>query len=164
MQLIRINRSFSVADQIEEPEVAALAAAGFKTVIDNRPDLEGGTPAALIQAACSRHGLKFFLQPVEFARLTLADADAFGQALQGSDPQVLAYCRSGRRSIALWALAAAPLAGVQAVLERSKKAGIALDELRPLLVQSAARTDPVYAPAADPQARARFLQRWVDAQ
>jgi uncharacterized protein (TIGR01244 family) len=162
MQIVRINPLFSVADQIEEQDVPVLAAAGFKTVIDHRPDLEGGTPAAVIRAACARHGLKFFFQPVEFSTLTLADADTMGQILQGSDPPVLAYCRSGRRSTALWALAAAPLAGVQTVIERSQRAGVGLDELRPLLIQSAARSDPSYAPAADPQARQRFVKQWVD--
>ena len=162
MQIVRINSSFSVADQIEARDVPALAAAGFKTVIDNRPDLEGGTPAAVIRAACERHGLEFFFQPVEFSTLSLADADAMGQILQRSDPPVLAYCRSGRRTTALWALMAAPLAGLQTVIERSQRAGVGLDELRSVLIQSAARSDPSYAPAADPRARELFVKRWGD--
>jgi len=161
MQIVQINPSLSVADQIEESEVAALAAAGFKAVIDNRPDTEGGAPAERIRAACERHGLAFFYQPVEFSTLSLADSDAFGQILRRCDSPVLAYCRSGRRSSALWALAVAPLVGAQAVIDRGKKARISLEELRPLLDQSAARSDPGYAPAADTKGRERFVRKWV---
>jgi sulfide:quinone oxidoreductase len=162
MQVIPITPSFAVADQIDERDVQTLAAAGFKTIVGNRPDIEGGTPVALIRAACARHGLAFLFQPVDFSTLTLADGDAFGQILQRSDQPLLAYCRSGRRTLALWALAAAPLAGVQAVLERSARAGTGLEELRPLLERSAARADVPYASAADPAARQRFMQRWIE--
>jgi sulfide:quinone oxidoreductase len=160
MQIIPISSSVSVADQIDERDVQTLAAAGFKSVVGHRPDIEGGTPVDLIRAACVRHGLKFFFQPVEFSKLGLPDADRFGQILQQTEGPLLAYCRSGRRSAALWALACAPLAGVQPVLERTARAGIGLEELRPLLDLNAARTDLPYAPGADPAARERFAQRW----
>ena len=161
MQTLRINPSLSVADQVEERDVESLAAAGFKCLICNRPDSEGGTPSQRIRAACERHGIKFFLLPVVYSGLDVADGDAFGKILQQCEQPALAYCRSGRRSAALWAIAAAPLAGAQAVAQRAARIGIGLDELGPVLARSAARADPPYAPNSDPGARERFSRLWV---
>jgi sulfide:quinone oxidoreductase len=160
MQALPLIATLSVADQIDEADVATLAAAGFKAIVCHRPDAEGGTPSERIGAACARHAIKFFFQPVEYSRLGVADGDSFGQILQQCEQPVLAYCRSGRRSTALWAIAAAPLAGVPAVVERAGRIGVALDELRGVLTQSAARTDPPYAPTSDPAARQRFVRLW----
>ncbi|MBV8209743.1 MAG: TIGR01244 family phosphatase [Burkholderiaceae bacterium] len=160
MQAVRITPSLAVADQIDERDVDALAAAGVKCVICNRPDSEGGTPSEQIRAACERHGMLFFMQPVEYSRIALADGEAFGRILQQSEGPALAYCRSGRRSTALWALAAAPVVGAPAVLQRAARAGVALDDISPLVTASAGRADPAYAPSSDPDARARFQRLW----
>ena len=161
MQAFRITPSFFVADQIDESDVEALAAAGIKSIICNRPDSEGGTPSETIRAACERHGVKFFFQPVEFANVAVSDGDAFGQILQQCDEPTLGYCRSGRRTTALWALAAAPLMGAPAVLDRVAKAGMPLHELAPLLARSAERPDPPHASSSDPGARERFKRLWI---
>jgi sulfide:quinone oxidoreductase len=163
MQTLPITAALSVADQIDERDVRTLAAAGFKAVVCHRPDAEGGTPSERIRAACAEHGMKFFFQPVAYSGLGVADGDTFGQILQQCEQPVLAYCRSGRRSTALWAIAAAPLAGVQTVVERAGRIGVGLDELRPVLAQSAARTDLPYAPSSDAAARERFVRLWIGA-
>jgi len=49
---------------------------------------------------------------------------------------------------------------VPAVVERAGRIGVALDELRGVLAESAARTDPPYAPTSDPAARQRFVRLW----
>jgi uncharacterized protein (TIGR01244 family) len=38
----RVTDAFAVAPQISEKDVEEIAAAGFKTIIANRPDGEGG--------------------------------------------------------------------------------------------------------------------------
>ena len=162
MQVVPLTAALSVADQIDEREVEALAAAGFKSVICNRPDSEGGTPSQTIRAACERHGMKFFMQPVAYGALGMAEGDTFGQILRQCDEPALGYCRSGRRTTALWAIAAAPLAGAQAVLHRAARIGIGLEELASVLVHSAERPDPPYAPSSDPAARERFRRLWVE--
>jgi sulfide:quinone oxidoreductase len=98
---------------------------------------------------------------VDFATLDLADADRLADILARSEPPLLAYCRSGRRSAALWALAMAPDAPVQALLDRAARAGIALEDLRKLLERSAARprTQAAANGAAGSQ---RFVQRWLE--
>jgi sulfide:quinone oxidoreductase len=106
--------------------------------------------------------MKFFFQPVGYGGLDVPDGDTFGRILQQSDEPVLGYCRSGRRTTALWAIAAAPLAGVPAVLQRAARIGIGLDELGPVLMRSAARSDPPYALRSDPAARERFTRLWIE--
>jgi uncharacterized protein (TIGR01244 family) len=162
MQTLRITPALVVADQIDERDVEALASAGFKSVICNRPDSEGGTPSERIRAACEQHGLKFFYQPVEFSRLQVRDGDAFGQILQQCEEPALGYCRSGRRTTALWAIAAAPLLGAVPVLQRVARAGVNLDEMAPMLALSAARSDPPFAPSSNPGARERFTRLWIE--
>jgi sulfide:quinone oxidoreductase len=161
MQILRISPALAIADQIEELDVQTLAASGVKSIICNRPDSEGGTPSERIRAACARLGVKFFSQPVDYAALGVADGDEFGRILQQCDEPVLAYCRTGRRSAALWAIAAAPLDGAQAVAARTARIGIGLDEIAPVLMRSAARSDPPYAPSSDQSARERFMRLWI---
>jgi sulfide:quinone oxidoreductase len=161
MQILRFSPSFGVAGQIAEEDVADLAQAGFRTVVGNRPDSEGGTPMALIQAACERHGMAFWPLPVDFSTLDLADAGHFGAILARSQAPLLAYCRSGRRSAALWALAMAPHVPVQRLIDRAAGAGIALEDLRKLLEHSAAQGGPTAAGAA-PAQRQAFVQRWFE--
>lgn len=161
MQILNLTGSLSVTGQIDEGDVDALAAAGFKSVICNRPDSEGGTPSQAIRAACERNRMKFFMQPVEYSALGVAEGEAFGAILQQCQEPALAYCRTGRRTTGLWAIAAAPLAGAQAVLERAARIGQGVEELREVLARSAARADPPYASGAHPAARERFMRLWV---
>ena len=104
-----INESISVAPQIAVEQVADIAAAGFKTIVNNRPDDEdAGQPSGdAIRVAAEAAGLKYVAIPVTHAGFSHPQIDAMTQALTDADGPVLAYCRSGTRSCNLWALAAA---------------------------------------------------------
>jgi sulfide:quinone oxidoreductase len=117
--------------QIGVDDVAKLAAMGFKTLVCNRPDDEDGVVAsATIAQAAEKAGMRFVFQPVDFGSLTAADGSAFVRTLQTLPGPVAAYCRTGRRSVALWAMGRAPAHGVQAVLDASRQAGCDLEGLR----------------------------------
>ena len=104
-----INESISVAPQIAVEHVADIAAAGFKTIVNNRPDDEdAGQPSGdAIRAAAEAAGLNYVAIPVTHAGFSHPQIDAMTQALTEAKGPVLAYCRSGTRSCNLWALAAA---------------------------------------------------------
>lgn len=126
--------ALSCCGQINAAQVTAVAAAGFRSIICNRPDSEEGAVAsAAIAEAASEHGMVFVHQPVLFSTLSLADGEAFAQWLDKLPKPALAYCRTGRRSAALWGLGRAPTLGAEQVLASSRAAGCDLDELRPLL-------------------------------
>jgi sulfide:quinone oxidoreductase len=133
----------SYCGQINPAHVSELAAAGYRSIICNRPDSEEGAIAsAAIAKAASDHGMAFVYQPVDFSKLSLADGEAFVQALDALPTPTLAYCRTGRRSAALWVLGRAPRLGAEQALAGSRASGCDLEDLRPRLAGlSAASTD-----------------------
>src|SRR5437773_7867127 len=97
----------SAAGRLDPHDIEALADAGVKTIINNRPDGEdpGQLPAAEACRLAEAHGIAYHHIPVTAASLSRADVEAFAAVL-GSAPQpVVAHCRSGTRSTLLWALA-----------------------------------------------------------
>ncbi|TCP73135.1 TIGR01244 family sulfur transferase [Sphingomonas sp. PP-CE-1G-424] len=131
-----INESISVAPQIAVEQVAEIAAAGFKTIVNNRPDDEdAGQPSGdAIRAAAEAAGLKYVSIPVTHAGFSHPQIDAMTQALTESDGPVLAYCRSGTRSCNLWALAAAKAGrNPNLLLAQAEDAGYDLRGIRPML-------------------------------
>ncbi|MCE2820781.1 MAG: TIGR01244 family phosphatase, partial [Phenylobacterium sp.] len=99
----RVTERLSVAPQLAPEDMAAAAAQGFKRVVCNRPDGEGpGQPTgAEMKAAAQAAGLEFVHIP--FAGMPdAATADAVFAAVSGAAGPVLAYCRSGTRSVTAW--------------------------------------------------------------
>lgn len=103
----RVTERFSVSPQLAPGDMAAAAAQGFRRVVCNRPDGEGpGQPTgAEMKAAAQAAGLEFVHIP--FAGMPdAATADAVFTAVSEAPGPVLAYCRSGTRSVTAWALGA----------------------------------------------------------
>lgn len=96
----RLTESLAVAPQLSPEDMPAVAAAGFKSVIINRPDYEGGpdqpTAAAVSEAALNA-GLTVEYQPVVSGGMTAEDVTRFGQLLDTLPQPILAYCRTGTR-------------------------------------------------------------------
>jgi sulfide:quinone oxidoreductase len=96
----------NVAGRLDRPDIDALAKAGVRTIINNRPD--GEDPGQLLAADARRlaeaQGVVYHHIPVTAATLSRADVDAFAAALQDAPAPVVAHCRSGTRSALLWAL------------------------------------------------------------
>lgn len=138
----RIDDSISVAPQITAEDVAAIQAAGFTAIVNNRPDDEqDGQPAGdSIRAAAEAAGLAYSAIPITHAGFSLPQVTAMVDILEGADGPVLAFCRSGTRSCNLWALAQARMGQHPAVLiEKAADAGYDLSGLRPLLDQLSAQ-------------------------
>ena len=131
-----INDSISVAPQISPDDIAAIKAAGFKAIVNNRPDAEeaGQPDGAAIRAAAEAAGLGYAAIPVTHAGFSHPQIDAMTQALVAADGPVLAYCRSGTRSCNLWALAAAKAGrNPELLVEQARAAGYDLSGMRPTL-------------------------------
>ena len=104
MDLKQLDPNLAVTGQIGPEDVPAVAAAGFKSIICNRPDGEGeDQPAfAAVQAAAEAAGLTIVYQPVVSSQLTDQDARTFGAHFDSLPKPVLAYCRSGARCTRLF--------------------------------------------------------------
>lgn len=101
-----IAQDFCVAPQLEPAAMAEVAAAGFRSVINNRPDFEGGPEqptAAAIEAAARAVGLEYCHLPVSGAYQTPEEIAAFKHLLDTLPRPILAFCRSGARSTKLYA-------------------------------------------------------------
>lgn len=96
---------FATAPQISPQDMAAIAAHGFHTVINNRPDGEGGpdqpTSQAMAQAAHAG-GLAYHYLPVISGQITPEQVADFAALVNAAPGPVLAFCRSGARSTNIW--------------------------------------------------------------
>jgi uncharacterized protein (TIGR01244 family) len=100
-----LNADFSVAPQLEPSAMALAAAAGFKSVVNNRPDFEGGPEqptSATIKAAAEAAGLTYAYLPVAGGFQSPEEIAQFAQLLKQLPKPVLAFCRSGARSTKLY--------------------------------------------------------------
>lgn len=106
MDIKTLSPALSVCPQITPNDVAALAAAGFKSIVCNRPDGEGAdqTNFSDIERVAQALGLATHYLPVVSGKVSAEDGVAFGRLLATLPAPVLAYCRSGTRSSTLWAL------------------------------------------------------------
>jgi len=104
--LMDLAPGLTAAGALSRDDIEALAAAGVKTIINNRPDGEdpGQLPADAARRLCDAHGIAYHHIPFVAATLTLADIDAFDAVLKSAPQPVVAHCRSGTRSTMIWAL------------------------------------------------------------
>lgn len=135
-----LSPDYAVAPQIDPEDLAAIRAAGYRTVIDNRPDSEipASHHADRMRAAAEAAGLAFVPNPVIGGALTMQNVAAQAEAMAASDGPVLAYCASGNRSSIVWSLAQAGKQPVDAILAATAKAGYQLAHLRPQIEALAA--------------------------
>ncbi len=101
----KVTDRFSVSPQITPDEARAAATSGVALIISNRPDGEApDQPAtAEIEAAARAAGAEFRHLPFA-GRPTPEQAAAQAEAVASASGPVLAFCRSGTRSITAWAL------------------------------------------------------------
>ena len=105
LPLQQIAPDFCVAPQLDPAAMAEAAAAGFKSVINNRPDMEGGAeqPSSVdIQAAAEAAGLEYRYLPVNGAYQSPDEIEAMRVLVDALPKPILAFCRSGARSTRLY--------------------------------------------------------------
>jgi sulfide:quinone oxidoreductase len=96
----------SAAGKLDRDDIEALAAAGVRTIVNNRPDGEdpGQLPADEARRLAESRGISYHHIPVTAATLTTDDVDAMAAVLAEAERPLVLHCRSGTRSTLLWAL------------------------------------------------------------
>jgi uncharacterized protein (TIGR01244 family) len=122
-----------VAGQLDAGDVQRAAAEGYKTIVVNRREAEdpGQPDVADIRAEAAAAGLDFRAVPFAGTPSPAIVAETAALLDEAKGP-VLAYCRSGRRSITAWAFAEA-LAGNRRpdeIIALAEKAGYDLSGAR----------------------------------
>jgi len=101
VQITKITDDFSVAPQISEADIAEIAKLGFKTIINNRPDGEGGAEQpvnASLQQQAETAGVDFIYIPVIPNNIQADQVALFGDEYNAAEKPVLAFCRTGNRA------------------------------------------------------------------
>ena len=131
MDLRRINDRVSVAPQIGPDDLAAIGAAGFTTVVNNRPDGEapGQPTGAEIRAAAEAAGLAYHEIPLGRTGITPDMVEATRAVLAASEGPVVCFCRSGTRSTTLWALSQAGELPAEEIISSAGRAGYDVSHL-----------------------------------
>jgi len=93
--------NFGTAGQITPDDIQEIVAQGYQSIINNRPDSEGGPSQPLnseIEAAAIKAGLKYEYLPVISGQMTREQVEKMAQLLETLPKPILAFCRSGARS------------------------------------------------------------------
>ena len=96
---------FATAGQLSVDDVAQAAAAGFRSIVNNRPDFEGGPAqptSQAIAAAAAQAGLDYAFLPVRSGFQTPDEIAKMGDLLEKLPKPMLAFCRSGARTSNLY--------------------------------------------------------------
>ena len=118
LTITKMTDDYSTSPQISPSDMAEIATLGFKTIINNRPDLEGGaeqpTSSAIADAA-KQNGIHYVYIPVVPNQIQAGQVEAFRKALAAAPKPVLGFCRTGNRASQMYTRAnaqpSAPNAG-----------------------------------------------------
>ncbi|HEY0562297.1 MAG TPA: TIGR01244 family sulfur transferase [Methylophilus sp.] len=110
LTITKISADYSTSPQITPADVAEIARLGFKAIMNNRPDDEGGAgqpSSAAIEAAAIAHGLQYYHIPVVPNNIQADQVAAFSKAWATASKPMLGFCRTGNRAANMLALAQA---------------------------------------------------------
>jgi sulfide:quinone oxidoreductase len=136
-RIIDLQPGVAVAYQLVEADFDEVAARGFRSVVNNRPDGEapGQLPNARAEAAAASYGLQYRYLPVTNMNVTDDDVvAAFARLMDELPAPILFYCRTGTRCATLWTQVAAGRIGIEPALRIAAGAGYDLEVLRDDLV------------------------------
>ncbi|MEK6735126.1 MAG: sulfur transferase domain-containing protein [Pseudomonadota bacterium] len=112
--ITRLDEKLSVAGQISIDDIEEIAATGYKSIICNRPDYEGGgdQPSSQeLEAMAKSLNVTFAYLPVRIGALSAERGDAFKKLMDELPAPVLAFCGSGMRAMALHEITKQDIAG-----------------------------------------------------
>ena len=106
MQIINISGLYNVSPQISLKDVETLSEKGFEKIICNRPDFEvlPNIQSSSIERVATELGISFEYHPLTFENMNAENIVKQMAFIKESKRPVLAYCTSGTRCAAIWAL------------------------------------------------------------
>lgn len=132
-----VSPLYSVAEQLQVADLGVLATQGFRTIINNRPDheAEDQPESREFAAAAKSLGISYLYFPVKGSQqagefISDEHVEAFERIYRQAQGPILAFCRTGTRSIILWALMETVTLGSEPVLAAATTAGYNLTSLK----------------------------------
>ena len=106
MEINNVSGLYNVSPQISVTDLEFLSENGFGKIICNRHDFE--VPPSLqsnvIEKVATEIGLSFEYHPLTFENMNAENIEKQMDFINESERPVLAYCTSGTRCAAIWAL------------------------------------------------------------
>jgi len=105
LSIQRIAADVCVSPQLTPAAMAEVAAAGFRSVINNRPDFEHGPDqptSAAVETAARAAGLQYAHLPVAGGYQSPEEIARFAELIAAMPRPLLCFCRSGARSTRLF--------------------------------------------------------------
>lgn len=135
MDIRVVNKEFAVAPQISTDDIPALKEMGYVAVINNRPDgeVEGQPLTADIKSKALEVGLDYYDLPILSGTLPAEAIAETKSLLDKIEGPAFAFCRSGTRSITLWALSQNGVRPAAEIISEVQQAGYDLPFLENIL-------------------------------
>ena len=137
LNIHELEPGFAISEAIAPSDLDEVAQRGFKSVICNRRpgEADDHPDDAALSAKAKALGLEWRCIPVSPGDYSAADIAAFGKALDDLPTPILAFCRSGKRAVHLWAHSKSQAAScdIPGLLAAARDAGHDLEERRTLL-------------------------------
>ena len=131
MQIVNISGLYHVSPQISLTDVEFLSEKGFEKIICNRPDFEvpPNIQSYIIEKVATEIGLSFEYHPLTFDNMNAENIEKQMAFIKGSERPVLAYCTSGTRCAAIWALGQIGKMSKDEILKTTLESGYNLEGL-----------------------------------
>jgi sulfide:quinone oxidoreductase len=131
MDIRRIDSELSVSAQIGADDIRAIAEAGYRAIVCNRPDGEAADQPLYreLEQRALEQGLQVRYLPAESGKVTDEQGAAFGRLMAELPKPALAFCRTGMRSVTMWALSQAGRQPLARIVESAAAAGFDLKGL-----------------------------------
>ena len=104
-EITQLDANFSYAPQIEPEAMSAISAAGYRSVLNARPDGEGGEAqptSHALELAAKAQNLDYAHVPVVPSDITEETVNAFVDAVARLPKPILGFCLSGKRAARLY--------------------------------------------------------------
>ncbi len=105
LAISRHSENFSSCPQISADDITEIKNLGFKTIINARPNQEGGSSqpsSESIQQAAEKAGLKYIHIPVVPNNIGAKDIQICASFLESAPAPILGFCKTGMRATALY--------------------------------------------------------------
>lgn len=103
-EMKQLTADLWICPQLQVSDLPTVAAKGFRSIINARPDDESPDQprSEQIRAAAEKAGIHYEHLPVTPNQITDADVSAFAKHLHELPRPVLGFCRTGMRCSMLW--------------------------------------------------------------
>ena len=131
MQIANISGLYHVSPQISLTDVEFLSKNGFEKIVCNRPDFEVpiNIQSYVIEKVTVEIGLSFEYHPLTFENMNTENIEKQMAFINESKGPILAYCTSGTRCAAIWALGQIGKMSKDEILKTTLESGYNLEGL-----------------------------------